>query len=100
MSTVKYANDCATIPSSVLSEVLRYARVQRTVQRSLTAASSMIEFFQPLDSSLPQKVRPKSSKGFLSTRRSLGSFSDIVHQYNLNLGIRKKCWRDELSCTK
>ena len=28
MSTVKYTNDCATIPSAVLSEVLRYASAE------------------------------------------------------------------------
>jgi len=29
MSTVKYTNDCATIPSSVLSEVLRYVPARK-----------------------------------------------------------------------
>lgn len=79
MKTVTYTNDCATIPSVVLSEVLRYGQVQKLALPPLTVAPST-GFFQPLGSSLPQTVRPKSSKGFLSTQRSLGLSSNAMRE--------------------
>ena len=66
MGTVKYTDDCATISSMVLSEVLRYARLQNPVRPSLTAP---IGFFRPLGSSLPQREGLKSSEGFSLTLR-------------------------------
>lgn len=88
MSTVKYTNDCTTISSAVLSEVLKYAQVRNSFHPLLTVATP-IESFQPPGSSLPQKERPKLPTKFLSTQKSLGLPSSIVHQYNLNLVIRK-----------
>ena len=51
-------------------------------QPPLTAAT-LLEFFQPLGSSLPQKERPKSSKVFSLTERLLGLSSDIMHRNTL-----------------
>ena len=86
MGTVKYTDDCTTISSTVLSEVLRYGQVQKPAQPPLTIVSP-IESFQPLGSSLPQMESPKSSKGFSLTRRLPESPNTIVHQYNLSPAI-------------
>ena len=54
-------------------------------QPPLTVAT-LLEFFQPLGSSLPQKERPKSSKVFSLIGRLLGLSSDIMHHYSLAIG--------------
>ena len=89
MSAVKYTNDCTTISSAVLSEVLRYVRGHK-VNKPLLTVATLLEFFQPLGSSLLQKERPKSSKGFSLTGRLLGLSNNII--YHHNLAVRKNHW--------
>ena len=92
MTAVKYTNDCTTISSTVLAEVLRYARARKEVRPPLTVVT-LIGSFQPLDSSLAQKEGPKSSKELSLTQRFLGLSRYIVHQPDLDLLSRKFCGR-------
>jgi len=87
MSTVKYTDDCATISSAVLSEVLRYVPAIKPTHPPPIVATSTV-FFQPLGSSLPQMGRQKPSMRFSLTQRLLGLLSSITHQYNSNLTAR------------
>ena len=99
MSTVKYTNDCTTIPSAVLSEVLRYVSAGKPAYQPPTVTIPAV-FFQPPGSSLPQTERSKTSKRFLLTQRSLGLLSSTARQYNSSLtaygGARNSWTRDEL----
>jgi len=58
-------------------------------QPPLTTAT-LLEFFQPLGSSLLQKEKQKSFKGFLLTGRLLGLSNNTVHHHNL--AVRKNHW--------